>query len=65
MKEQDFYTKVNDRFINIYSTGGQIERSYMKRTGDIIAKDYEKKDPRNKAVQEIFNKIYDTYYANN
>jgi hypothetical protein len=63
MKQDDFYTKVNDRFINIYSTGGHIERSFKKRTGDIIAKDYEKKDPRNRAVQELFNKIYDTYYA--
>lgn len=63
MKQDDFYTKVNDRFINIYSTGSHIERSFKKRTGDIIAKDYEKKDPRNRAVEEIFNKIYDTYYA--
>ena len=63
MKQDDFYTKVNDRFINIYSTGGHIERSFKKRTGDIIAKDYEKKDPRNRAVEELFNKIYDTYYA--
>ena len=62
-KQQDFYTRVNDRYVNIYSTGGEIERSFKKRTGDIIAKDYEKKDPRNKAVEEIFNKIYDTYYA--
>ena len=61
-KKQDFYERLNDRFYSIYSNGGEIERSFKKRTGDIIAKDYEKKDPRNKAVDEIFKKIMETYY---
>lgn len=61
-KTQDFYERLENRFYSIYSTGGEVERSFKKRTGDIIAKDYEKKDPRNKAVDEIFKHITETYY---
>lgn len=61
-KKQDFYEKLENRYYNIYSTGGEIERSYKKRTGDIINVDYDKYNKGIKAVDEIFKKIFENYY---
>jgi hypothetical protein len=60
--KDDFYTKLNDRYINIYSTGNEAERSRKKRLGDIFNKDYEGTNPCNKAVEDIFKKITELYY---
>lgn len=62
MEQNDFYTQLNNRYINIYSTGGEVERSYKKRTGDIINKDYDKSNPCFNIYDEIMKKVEETYY---
>ena len=60
--KDDFYTKLNDRFINIYSIGNEAERSRKKRLGDIFNKDYVKTNPCYKLIDDMNKRISELYY---
>ncbi len=62
IEQEDYYDKLNNRYTSIYSTGGFYERSRNQRIGKMVNKNYEDTNPANKSIEEIFERITDTYY---
>lgn len=48
---------IMDKFYNILSTGGHIERSAKKNIGEIINKNYDKRFAFYDIIEKLYNKI--------